>query len=143
MMMLLGALLMASAAPQRIDITPDLIAGLPRQQVTLSHHEETLRCEGPLLADVVAKAGLPSGDSVRGAALRTAIVARAADGYSVLFSLGEIDPRLGNDQIILADRCDGKSLDADTGPYRLAIPGDKRGARSVRQLIAIEILSID
>jgi len=143
MMILLSALAMAASAPQRIDITPELIADLPRQEVTLTHHDESLRCDGPLLADVVAKAGVPSGESVRGPALRTAVVARAADGYSVLFSLGEIDPRLGNGTIILADRCDGKTLDGATGPYRLAIPGDKRGARSVRQLIALEILSID
>lgn len=141
-MMLTAALLMA-AAPVRIEVNADLLAQLPREQVTLTHHEETLACEGPLLAAVLAKAGVASGADVRGAALRQGVMARAGDGYSVLFSLGEIDAKLGNARIVLADRCNGKPLSAEDGPYRLAVNGDQRGARSVRQLIALEILSID
>lgn len=140
--MLLTAALLA-AAPVRIDINSALIAQLPRDQVTLTHHDETLTCEGPSLASVLVKAGVPSGADVRGAALRQAIVARASDGYAVLFSLGEIDAKLGNAKIVLADRCNGKPLSAEDGPYRLAVSGDQRGARSVRQLIALEIISID
>lgn len=142
MMSLVAALLIASA-PVRIEVTPALLEGLPRQQVTLTHHDETLACEGPSLADVLVRSGVPSGESVRGPALRQAVIARASDGYAVLFSLGEIDARLGNGRIVLADRCNGKPLAEGDGPFRLAIPGDQRGARSVRQLIALEILSID
>jgi hypothetical protein len=142
MMSLVAALLMVSA-PVRIEVTPALLEGLPRQQATLTHHDETLVCEGPLLADVLTRSGLPSGESVRGPALRQGVVARAKDGYGVLFSLGELDARLGNATVVLADVCNGKPLAQDDGPFRLAVPGDKRGARSVRQLIALEIASID
>jgi hypothetical protein len=143
MMLALSLLAMAAAAPQRIEITPELLADLPREMAVLTHHDTSLSCEGPTLDAVLAKAGLAQGDAVRGPALRTAVVARARDGYAVLFSLGEIDAKLGNTRIILADRCDAKPLPDEDGPFRLAIPGDKRGARSVRQLIALEILSID
>lgn len=142
MMALVAALLMATA-PVRIDVTPALLEGLPRQQVTLKHHDDTLQCEGPRLVDVLARSGLPAGDSVRGPALRQGVVARARDGYGVLFSLGELDARLGNATVILADVCNGKALTDDDGPFRLAVPGDSRGARSVRQLIALEIVAID
>lgn len=142
MMSLIAALLMTSL-PVRIEVTSQLLDGLPRQQATLTHHDETLVCEGPLLADVLVRVGMPSGETVRGPALRQGVVARARDGYGVLFSLGELDARLGNAKVILADICDGKPLMQDDGPFRLAVPGDQRGARSVRQLIALEIASID
>jgi hypothetical protein len=44
--------------------------------------------------------------------------------------------------IILADKADGKALGAEDGPYRLIIGGDKRPARSARQVIAVELKSL-
>ena len=41
---------------------------------------------------------------------------------------------LGNAPVIVADRCDGAALTDANGPVRLVAAGDKRGARSVRQL---------
>ena len=53
------------------------------------------------------------------------VVARAPDGYRVLFSLTEFDAAFSNRVILLVDRRDGKSLDNREGPLRLVVPDDK------------------
>jgi hypothetical protein len=67
------------------------------------------------------------------------LVALAADGYRVVFSLGELDARLGSAAIMVADRCDGKPLPDGDGPVRLVAQGEARGARSVKQLIKVSV----
>lgn len=116
----------------------DLLA-LPRATAERDDHGLRIACEGVALIDILARAGLPGGDAVRGPALSTVIVATARDGYRVAFTLGELDRALGNLKVIVADRCHGKPLDAMAGPFRLLVPGDKRGARSVRQLERLTI----
>lgn len=135
--MFLAAAALGMALPQPIALDAAARAGLPPATATLTVHGGRAQCTGVRLADLIAKAGLPTGDAVRGPALGTVIVAEAADGYRIVFSLGEIDPRLGNTEIIVADTCDGKPLAAADGPLRLVVPGEARGARSVRQLVRL------
>lgn len=127
-MMILAALVMAGSVP--FDATAR--AGLPRGEATLAVHGGKTRCEGVWLGGLLAKAGVATGNAVRGPALATLVVAEAADGYRVVFSLGEVT--LGKTEVLVADRCDGKPLAEADGPVRLVVPGDARGARSVRQL---------
>lgn len=70
-------------------------AALPHASATATIHGTMLTCTGAWLADVVAAAGVPTGEAVRGPGLATVVVARAADGYRVVFSLGEIERSLG------------------------------------------------
>ena len=98
--------------------------------------------EGVLLREVLAKAGVPVGNKLRGKALASYIVAKAQDGYQVVFTLGEMDASFGNAQIIVADKRDGKPLFGYQGPLRLTLPGDKAGARSVRLLESIEFVRL-
>ncbi len=120
-------------------LTDAEFAAVPREPVTLDVHGKWSDCSGPRLIDLLAAAGLPTGEAVRGDRLATVIVAEAADGYRVAFGLGEVERTLGNARIVVADRCDGKPLDAKTGPYRLVAGGDKRPARSARQLVRIVV----
>lgn len=144
MMILLGALAMTVTPAQRIEITPELIADLPRQQISIAGHDDSVqRCEGVPLTGVLAKAGLPAVSKLHGKDLTKVVVAHARDGYAVAFSLGELDETLGNARVVLVDTCNAAPLGQEDGPFRLALPGDQRGARMVRQLIAIEILAID
>ena len=62
----------------------------------------------------------------------------ASDHYQVVFSLGELDPLLGNEPVILADTQDGHPLTKD-GPFRLIVPGDKRPARWIHNVTRIEV----
>lgn len=136
---MLAALALATAVP----VEPSLIEGLPTAEVTLTHHGETQVCSGPLLADVLAKLGAPARGEMRGKALLMAVVVEARDGYRVAFSLGELDPLLGKARVVLADRCNGAMLGAEDGPFRLAVAGDTRGARSVRQVTGLKLVEVD
>jgi len=70
------------------------------------------------------------------------VVAEARDGYRVAFTLGELDPLLGKAQVVLADRCNGAMLPEADGPFRLAVAGDTRGARSVRQVVSLRLAEV-
>jgi DMSO/TMAO reductase YedYZ molybdopterin-dependent catalytic subunit len=97
---------------------------------------------GVLLEDVLKKAGVPSGSTLRGKALTTYVLAEAQDGYQVVFSLGELDPSVTDNQVVLADSSDGKPLADTEGPFRLVIPKDKLGARSVRMLRRLRVVQV-
>lgn len=132
------------APPASIDIALDAGAreGITRSRVTASAHGQALDCNGVALIDVLRKAGAMPADPLRGGAQlgrRVEVVAR--DGYRVTFSLGELDPSLGNTQVFLVDQCDGKPLAADSGPLRLIVPEDSRPARGIRQIERITVLS--
>ena len=125
-------------APATVDIA--LLAGLPTREVTLTAHGVAQHCSGPEFVAVLAKLGVPQGEALRGPALTGGVIVRARDGYAVLFSIGELDPALGNGGAIVATQCDVKPLTDKDGPYRLIVPGDKRPARSVRQMATIELV---
>lgn len=133
---MLEALVLNMAVP----VEPAMIEGLPTREVTIALHGESQVCTGPLLADVLAKLGAPSRGDVRGNALMQAVVVEARDGYRVAFTLGELDPLLGKALVVLADRCNGAVLGAEDGPFRIAIEGDQRGARSVRQVMKLTLV---
>ena len=131
-------LFVSMLAAAAVAITPSELTGLPRTTATLDLHGERHSCTGPLLSDVLHRAGAPAGESLRGNALKRGVLVSAKDGYAVLFGLGELDHTLGNVKAILADQCDGKRLADSDGPVRLVVEGDKRPARSVRQVVRID-----
>lgn len=66
----------------------------------------------------------------------------AIDGYKVVFALAEVDPAFATREILVADKRDGKPLDAKEGPLRIVAPGDKRAARWVRQVTTLRIVVV-
>ena len=136
---MLGMLAIGTA----VALEPGLLEGLPTNEVRIAFHGQEQVCTGPLLADVAARIGAPSRGDMRGAALSTVVVAEARDGYRAVFSLGELDPLLGKARIIVATACDGVALIEDDGPYRIAVGGDERGARSVRQLASLRLAVVE
>lgn len=137
------ALLAASAAlPNSLPVDAATLARLPVANATLAAHGKSHACTGVWLADLAAAAGLPAGEALRGPALTTIIVAEAADGYRVAFSLAELDPKLGNHKVLVANACDGKALGEADGPLRLVVPGEVRAARSVRQIRALRVVAL-
>jgi len=126
-----------------LQVGPDTTSGLSRQSLSLTAHGETHVYEGPTLASVLERLDAPLGQRLRGEALKTFVVVRAADGYVVVFSLAEIDPAMSPTAVILANETDGAPLSAEEGPLRLIVEGDARPARSVRQVTAIELRTVD
>jgi DMSO/TMAO reductase YedYZ molybdopterin-dependent catalytic subunit len=113
---------------------------LPRQTVMArAHDEKEARFEGVALFDVLKKAGLPTGKELRGRAVSLYLVVEASDGYRAVFALPELDPAFTDRVILLADRRDGQALGPRDGPLQIVVPGEKRHARWVRQVIVLRI----
>jgi len=79
---------------------------------------------------------------MRAPALSTYVLASASDGYQVVFSLAELDPEMTDGKFLLADRANGKPLFGETGSFRLVIPTDKHGARSIRMLTSLNVVQL-
>ena len=130
------------AVKQPLALTADDLAKMPRASVrTTSNGMETVY-EGVWLHEVLKKAGVPQGNELRGKALASYVLAEAQDGYQVVFSLGELDPAFIDNQILLADTANGKPLFGAQGRFRLVVPKDKPGARSIRMLTKIEVVQL-
>lgn len=124
-------------------ISGEAWAALPRETVELTIHGQAHAYSGPTLASVLASVGAPLGEALRGPALKSYVLIRAADGYGVVLSMGEIDPALSPGRIILADADKGEALPPEDGPVRLVIEGDARPARSARQVTTIALRRAD
>lgn len=138
-----GALTINGDVPASVTLKAEDLAQLPRVTVAVTDQDGSkVSYEGVALQEVLKKAGLALGKELRGKALDGYVLAKAHDGYEVLFSLGELGADFGNASIIVADKRDGKALFGYQGPLRLVCPNDKAGARSVRMLETIEVVHL-
>ena len=128
------------AAP--LTVTAEDLAAMTREKAKIREQDGSeVEYQGVPLREILRKAGAPVG-KLRGKALTTYVVAKAHDGYQVVFTLGEIDPEYGNQQILVADRRDGKGLMGAQGPFRLVCPQDRAGGRSVRMIESLELVRL-
>jgi Oxidoreductase molybdopterin binding domain len=129
------------AAP--LTLTLDDLAKMPRQTVKIPNPDGSMAVyEGVSLFEVLKKAGVPFGGALRGKELSNYVLAKASDGYQVIFTPGEIDPSFGNQAILVADHRDGAPLSGNQGSLRLVAPNDHEGARSVRMLETLEFVRL-
>ncbi len=116
---------------------------LPQEKEIVTGEDGTkITYSGVSLRSLLEKVRVPSGKELRGEALRQIVVVSARDGYAVPFTIGELDPTFGNLRAILVYRQDGKPLFQYQGPFRLLCPKDKAGARSVRIVQTIRVLTL-
>ncbi len=130
------------AVKQELTLTADDLAKMPRASVHTTNNGMETVYEGVWLHDVLKRAGVPQGSELRGKALAGYVLAEAQDGYEVVFSLAELDPAFIDNQILLADTANGKPLFGAQGRFRLVVPKDKPGARSVRMLTKLEVVEL-
>jgi DMSO/TMAO reductase YedYZ molybdopterin-dependent catalytic subunit len=116
----------------------DDLKKLPAQHEDVTYQSDrgpvTASFTGVLLWSLIEAAG-GIDDPEKGAAIRHAIRVTAKDGYVMVTSTGEIAPELGGKQALVAYERDGKPLD----DFRIVMPGDKHGARNVRDVVTIVI----
>jgi DMSO/TMAO reductase YedYZ molybdopterin-dependent catalytic subunit len=120
------------------------LKNMPRKNLSVvnPHANKTEAYEGVLLEELLHKAGVPQGENLRGPAMATYVLAEAADGYRVIFSLAELDSGILDSDVIVADTMDGAPLGAKVGPFRLVAPHEKRPARWVRTLKSITVVHV-
>jgi DMSO/TMAO reductase YedYZ molybdopterin-dependent catalytic subunit len=123
-----------------LELKSEAFAKLPRQTVHAKDHDgKEADYEGVALVDVLKAAGVKFGQEMRGKALASYLVVEASDGYRAVFALPELDPAFSERVILLADRRDKKPLDDRHGPVQIVVPGEKKHARWVRQVVALKI----
>jgi hypothetical protein len=134
------ALTITAGPEQRAVLTLDALKDYPHQTVTiLDHHTNASETySGVPLMDLLAKLGVPHGEALHGKALTDYVVATGSDGYKSVVALAEIDPEFHPGMVLVADAMDGKPP-GGAGPFRLIVSEDKRPARSVRNLVSIEL----
>jgi len=73
------------------------LAAMPREKATVPNQDGTeIEYEGVPLSDILKRASAPLGGQLRGKALASYVLAKAHDGYQVVFTLGEIDAQFAN-----------------------------------------------
>ncbi len=116
-------------------------AALPHKTLTVenghTHAKESY--SGVLLIDLLAPLGAPAGAAVKGKALSEYVVATGSDGYKAVLAIAEIEPGFHPGTVLVADALDGKPLDAKEGPWKLVVSEDAKPARSVHNLIKVEL----
>ncbi len=134
--------LRVSYGEKSTDLTAATLAALPHATVTV-HNEHTKADETysgvPLIALLTP---LGVNDKPRGKELRLYVVAEGSDGYEAVYSIGEVTPDVHDATVMVADTENGKPLMAD-GPLKLVATGEKRPARWVRNLVAIDVKTAD
>ncbi len=115
------------------------LAGLPQQTWSAGDHGTSVTWGGVLLADVLAKVTTPAGEKFHHTAASYYLLAEGSDGYRAVFAWAELDPSFTDKAVYVVTKRDGKPLAESEGPFRLVVPGEKRNARSVRQLKLLRI----
>jgi hypothetical protein len=136
-----GQLLLAGPQHPPLRLSLADLKAIPRIDVTV-HNPHTNADEtysGVRLADLLAKLGAPLGSELHGQALANYVVATGSDGYKAVLALAEVDPSFHPGEVLVADAMNGKPLDPHSGPLKLVVTEDKRPARSVRNLVSIEL----
>ena len=129
--------------PAALHLTAEDLARMPHENVTAKQEDgSTVHYGGVRLREILTRAGAPAGKDLRGKSLATYVLAKARDGYEIVFTLAELDPRYGDQPILLANSREGQPLDDKQGPLRLICPRDTEGARSVRMLEELDIVSL-
>jgi DMSO/TMAO reductase YedYZ molybdopterin-dependent catalytic subunit len=105
------------------------LKALPRKTIRVvntHNNNKTEVYEGVPLAELLAKAGVPQGEQIRGPLMAEYVLVDAADGYRVIFSVAELDSSFLDSDVLVADMLDGSPISGDEGPYKLVAPHDKR-----------------
>ena len=100
---------------------------------------------GVPLWDLLEQAGVLTDPAIKNDILGFYVVATGSDGYRAVFSLGELDPRFGGEQVMVAyDDVLGQLGPGGTDGFaRMVVPGDAAGGRYVSNLVGIEVVDID
>ncbi len=119
----------------------DLVA-LPQSDVRVTyltgHGPEEAVYSGVSLWSLLEKAGVGALLKDKKARAAHMVMLTASDGYRVAIAIGEIDPDLEGKPAMVALKRDGKAIEAKD-LFRIALPGDKHGARNMHALTHIEV----
>jgi hypothetical protein len=130
------------ATPMPLTLAAEDMAKMPSTTATLASDGGTDTYEGVFLYDILMKAGWQFGHMPAGKGVRVCILATGKDGFQAVYSIGEIDPQLAGEKVIVADKLNGQSLPDRYKPFRIVSPQDKKHARSSYSLVKLEVIKL-
>lgn len=132
---------LSGAGVRETVLTRQALAALPAVELNVafqtSKGDQRGRYKGPLLWTVLTELGKLDREGHH-PELKRSFTVTGSDGYAIVFSVGEIAPEFGATQALIALAIDGATVPGGER-LRLVVPGDRRGARHVRDLASIEI----
>ncbi len=126
---------------QQTSVSLSALQTMPHKTVNVHNPHENVdeSYSGVPLLELLKQVGAPVGKDVHGKALSEYVIATGSDGYKAVLALAEVEPDFHPGDVLIADTMNGKPLDAKIGPFRLVVTDDKRPARSVRNLVSVEL----
>jgi hypothetical protein len=120
----------------------DLLA-LPQVTVHVhnAHRNADETYSGPLLSDVLAKAGLVASKETEPLILHSSVIATATDHYFVLYSAAEVEPQFTSSQVIVAVMKSGLP-DTEGGLIQLINTNAARPGRWIHGLSDINVMTV-
>jgi hypothetical protein len=120
----------------------DLLA-LPQITVHVhnAHRNTDETYTGPLLSEVLAKAGLVASKETEPLILHSSVIATGTDHYFVLYSAAEVEPMFSRGQVIVAVMKSGLP-DTEGGIIQLINTDGAKPARWVHGLADINVMSV-
>ena len=117
------------------------LASLRRRELRILTEDssDSASVSGVALWDVIQKAGVPPRQASGRQRATMTVQLRGADGQTAVFALVEIDPGFSRREVLVADKRNGKPLDAVEGPWRVFAPDELRHARWIRGLVSIKV----
>jgi hypothetical protein len=133
-----------SSDGHHVALTEDSMESMPQKTAHIQnpHSGTDETYQGVELSLLLARLDAPLGTKLHGQALAMYVVAEGTDHYRAVYSLAEVDPAFHSGTVIVADRMNGRPLDAKNGPFKLVNTEDKRPARCVRNLVSIQLKSL-
>jgi hypothetical protein len=123
-------------------VTEAEMQGMQRATVTTPYGAKATY-SGPVIGELLAEVGAPSDKRLHGAPVNQIIIITGEDGFTTVLSLAETEKSFRDQPVILADTENGKPLSDKEGPFRLVIGGELKPARSVWNVIEIELRPVN
>ena len=124
--------------------TLSTLSSLPQTRLNVDFYTGsgpvTASYTGVLLWDLLNAAGVITDPSNKNDLLRRVVAVVGSDGYVAVYSLGELAPQFGGEQVIVAYAVNGAPLAGASGFAETIAPGDKAGGRAVNRIAHIIVL---
>ena len=119
------------------------LMNLPHVTITVhdGHTNKDVTFTGPLVSDVLAKAGLVGSEETHQLILHSTVVATGADGYYVIYSAAELEPLFAGSKSIIAVMR-GELPNTEGGLIQLVNSTDTKPARWVHGLTNLNVMSL-
>ena len=124
----------AFTSPRTVPIDNGTLSALPRETVAASVHGKTVQCEGVSMTALLRAANVLTAEALSSTQLANYVLVTARDGSRALYSLAELESTLGNNRVLLLDRCDDARM-------RVSRCNHRDAGVEIKKSVAVDVLN--